>query len=163
MAAELQLDAPTLRDLGEYRRIFLDPDVGAWLRPAPLRPFGAGDVLALLERDVALWRREAWGPWVVRTDGELVGRVGLDRTIVEGRTAVELAWSVVPAQQGHGHATAAARAAVELARTSGLGELVALALPRNAASRRVMEKLGMHYEREVRHAGLPHVLYRVEL
>jgi RimJ/RimL family protein N-acetyltransferase len=29
------------------------------------------------------------------------------------------------------------------------------------ASRRVMEKLGMAYERDVVHAGLPHVLYRL--
>jgi RimJ/RimL family protein N-acetyltransferase len=31
----------------------------------------------------------------------------------------------------------------------------------NAASRAVMEKLGMTYERHVEHAGLPHVLYRL--
>ena len=31
----------------------------------------------------------------------------------------------------------------------------------NAASRAVMEKLGMTYERDLEHAGLPHVLYRL--
>jgi RimJ/RimL family protein N-acetyltransferase len=31
----------------------------------------------------------------------------------------------------------------------------------NRASRRVMEKLGFEYEREVVHANLPHVLYRL--
>ena len=160
----MQLEAPTLRDLGEYRRIFLDPEVGAWLRPSPLRPFGSGDVLALLERDIGLWRRDGWGPWLVRDEqGDLVGRIGLDRTTVEGRQAIELAWSVVPWRQGRGYATAAAQAAVDLARRSGIEELIALALPHNASSRRVMEKLGMTYEREVQHAGLPHALHRLDL
>jgi RimJ/RimL family protein N-acetyltransferase len=37
---------------------------------------------------------------------------------------------------------------------------VAVTLTTNTASRRVMEKLGMNYERDIEHAGLPHVLYR---
>ena len=38
--------------------------------------------------------------------------------------------------------------------------IVAMALPHNRGSRRVMEKTGFVYEREVIHAGLLHVLYR---
>ena len=38
--------------------------------------------------------------------------------------------------------------------------VVAFTLPDNTASRRVMEKLGMTYERDIVHADLPHVLYR---
>jgi len=160
----MRLEAPSLRDLADYRRLFLDPAVGAWLRPPPLRPFTAADVLALLERDTALWRREGWGPWAVRDDeGAFVGRAGLDRTTVEGRPAVELAWSVLPAYQGRGFATRAAIEAVALARSVGLGEVVALALAGNAASRRGMERAGLAYDRDVTHAGLPHVLYRLAL
>ena len=43
----------------------------------------------------------------------------------------------------------------------GLPDLVTYTLPGNLASRRVMEKLGFTYEREVVHADLPHVLYRL--
>ena len=39
-------------------------------------------------------------------------------------------------------------------------DLIAFTLPDNLASRRVMEKAGFAYEREILHAGLPHVLYR---
>ena len=42
----------------------------------------------------------------------------------------------------------------------GLLEIVAFTLPDNIASRRVMEKAGFRYERDIVHAGLPHVLYR---
>jgi ribosomal-protein-alanine N-acetyltransferase len=42
-----------------------------------------------------------------------------------------------------------------------LDDVVAYTVPANAASRAVMEKLGMVYEGDIVHAGLPHVLYRL--
>jgi RimJ/RimL family protein N-acetyltransferase len=45
----------------------------------------------------------------------------------------------------------------------GLEEIVAFTLPHNVASRRVMEKVGFRYERDIEWAGLPHVLYRQRL
>ena len=156
----MELRPPTLRDLGDYRRLFLDPQVSAWLRPEPLRPMGAGDALVLLERDIDHWRKLSWGPWaVVGDDGAFAGRAGLCRTEVEGAREVEIAWSIVPASWGRGFATTAAREAVSWAGTLGLSRVVALTLPSNVASRRVMEKAGLVFERDVIHAGLPHVLY----
>jgi ribosomal-protein-alanine N-acetyltransferase len=155
----VELVAPSLRDLGDYKKLFLDPDVARWLRPPPLRPMGEGDVFALLESDVAHWRKRSWGPWVVRVDGAFAGRAGLCTTQVEGRREVEVAWSIAPAHQGRGLATAAARRALEHAPEVGLERVIALTLVDNAASRRVMQKAGLVYEREVTQAGLPHVLY----
>ena len=43
----------------------------------------------------------------------------------------------------------------------GLDDVVAFTLPTNRGSWRVMEKTGFEYERDVVHAGLPHVLYRI--
>ena len=40
-------------------------------------------------------------------------------------------------------------------------ELVSFTLPHNAPSRRIMERLGMTYERDGEYAGLPHVFYRL--
>src|SRR4051794_27056622 len=59
---------PPRRARPASRAISLDGETGAWLRPPPLRPFGRGDVIALLERDVSLWRRDGWGPWLVHDD-----------------------------------------------------------------------------------------------
>ena len=67
--------------------------------------------------------------------------------------ATELAWTTEPAFQGRGFATEAARAAMELAAQVGLEEVVAMALPENAASRRVAEKIGMAGGRRDLHAG----------
>ena len=61
---------------------------------------------------------------------------------------------------GSGPATELAQASVDVAFDElGLREVVAFTLPDNVASRRVMEKAGLRYEREIVHVGLPHVLY----
>ncbi len=109
------------------------------------------------------WARHGFGVWMLRTlvDGIFVGRCAIRHLEVEGRDELELAWALVPERWGQGYATEAARAMVELARTRlGLGDLVALTLPDNLASRRVMERVGGVHERDVVHAELQHVLYR---
>jgi RimJ/RimL family protein N-acetyltransferase len=42
----------------------------------------------------------------------------------------------------------------------GMRDIIALALPDNVASIRVMQKTRFVYERDIEAAGLPHVLYR---
>ena len=153
------LGPPPPRDLGPYRRRLLAPEVAEWLRPPPLRPLRAGDVLPLLERDIDHWRRHGWGAWMVYDGEAFAGRAGLCFTEVEGDKEVEVAWSILPASQGRGLATAAAQRALAWAPELEIDRVVALTLPHNAASRRVMEKAGMTFERDVQHAGLPHVLY----
>jgi RimJ/RimL family protein N-acetyltransferase len=100
--------------------------------------------------------------WRERGSGELVGYTGLNRDEVEGTPAVEIGWSITPSRWGEGFATEAATASLAWGfERCGLDEVVAFALPDNARSRRVMEKLGMSYEREFERAGLLHVLYRI--
>ncbi|HEX8119840.1 MAG TPA: GNAT family N-acetyltransferase [Solirubrobacteraceae bacterium] len=158
------LRAPESRDEASLRRLLFDPAVAPWLRPPPLRPFTEADAPALLVRDLRHWEEHGWGPWIVESgeDG-FAGRAGLNTTRVAGERAVELAWALVGAAQGRGLATEAALAAVAWARELGLPEVVSFTLPENAASRRVMEKAGLAFDRAITHAGLPHVLYRLRL
>ena len=104
---------------------------GEWLRPEPLPPFTIADSREILREDIRLWGDLGFGPWVLieRADGSFVGRVGLRRTAIENESAVELVWTVDPDRQGRGSATEAATAAIELARSVGLDEVVALTLP----------------------------------
>jgi [ribosomal protein S5]-alanine N-acetyltransferase len=44
----------------------------------------------------------------------------------------------------------------------GMADIVAFTLATNQASRRVIEKVGGQLERDIVHAGLPHVLYRIK-
>ena len=161
--AQLTLRPPESRDEASYRRLLFDEAVGPWLRPKPLRPFTEADPPALLVRDLRHWESHGLGPWVVEEDGAFAGRAGLNTARVDGEQAIELAWALVGTAHGRGIATEAACAAVEAARALRLPEVVSFTLPDNAASRRVMEKAGLAFEREITHGGLPHVLYRLRL
>jgi RimJ/RimL family protein N-acetyltransferase len=162
---QLRLRRPGPGDLEAYEALFRQEEVERWLRPAPLAAFTATDAREMLHADIGHWRELEYGPWaLVETGAEcFAGRAGLHRTTVEGIPATELSWITDPAFQGRGFATEAALAAIELARAVGLREVVAMALPDNAASCRVAEKIGMRVDGEAMQAGLPHVLYRLSL
>jgi RimJ/RimL family protein N-acetyltransferase len=159
------LRRPQAKDEAGYLRVFLRPEVNAWLRPPPFAPLTAAEAAAMLAHDLRHWRELGFGPWAVldEASGAYVGRAGLHETRVEGTPAVELAWTIDPDHQGRGLATEGALAGIELARQVGLEEIVALALPANVSSRRVAEKAGLELAGEIDHAGLPHVLYRLRL
>jgi RimJ/RimL family protein N-acetyltransferase len=109
------------------------------------------------------WTRHGFGLWLLRdrSTGEVVGRGGLQYTDAIGGYAVEAAWAIVPERWGQGLATELAQASVRVAFESlGLDEIIAITLPDNLASRRVMEKAGFVYDRDIDHVGLTHVLYR---
>jgi [ribosomal protein S5]-alanine N-acetyltransferase len=146
----------------EQLALLLDPRVTAtlWPRREPPTP---DDVLAGLAYKVEHWERHGFGMWLLRDrdTGEMVGRGGLQYTYTAGLNDVEAGWAIVPERWGQGLATELARACVEVAfEHLALLEIVAFTLPSNVASRRVMEKAGFGHERDIVHAGLPHVLYR---
>jgi ribosomal-protein-alanine N-acetyltransferase len=156
---------PREEDLPDYERLFLDPAVGRWLRPPPMEPLDRHAVARILEHDLLHWQQHRFGPWLLLSldGGEFVGRGGLAWTRVEGRPMVELPWSLLPEFQGRGLASESAAAALKVASSIGLKHVVSLALLENDASRRVMEKIGLSFERKVEHAGLPHALYGIDL
>jgi [ribosomal protein S5]-alanine N-acetyltransferase len=156
------LECLRLEHAPEQLRLLLDPRVSATLWPRAELPTET-DVLAGLAAKVDHWGRHGFGMWTARDrqTGEMVGRGGLQYTYTAGLHDVEAGWAIVPERWGQGLATELAHACVEVAFDQlGLLELVAFTLPDNAASRRVMEKAGFTYERDIVHAGLPHVLYR---
>jgi [ribosomal protein S5]-alanine N-acetyltransferase len=136
-----------------------DERVGATLGGA----FTPAMVDAGIDRMTTHWARHGWGWYAFhdRETGALVARGGPHVQVVEGEEEVELAWTVVADRWGQGLATELGAASLDLA----FGELrfvevVSITLVDNRPSRRVMEKLGLAYERDILHAGLPHVLYR---
>jgi RimJ/RimL family protein N-acetyltransferase len=156
------LERLRLADAAELSRLLRDPRIAATLSPAG-QPPSEREVSGLLEAKVDHWNRHGFGMWLMRDreTGEMVGRGGLQYTFTAGLNDVEVGWAVVPERWGQGLATELADACVEVAfGPLGLRELVAFTLPDNHASRRVMEKAGFTYDRDIVHAGLPHVLYR---
>ncbi len=145
----------------ELARLMAQPSVLATLRPGETPP-GVAENQAFLQAKIDHWREHGFGLWALRDPGsrEFLGRGGLQYTVIEGLSVIEAAWAMMPDHWGRGLATELTRTAVQTAFGAlALERLVAVALPGNLASRRVMEKSGFTYARKVEHTGLQHVLY----
>jgi RimJ/RimL family protein N-acetyltransferase len=115
-----------------------------------------------------------WGFWVVAeaATGGFVGVVGLMTIPWQAAftPAVEIGWRISKQFRRQGYAEEAARAALEFGfGTLGLAFIVAFTVPGNAASWKLMAKLGMHQAGEFDHPRLPeghhyrrHLLYRLD-
>ena len=149
-------------DWPDFLRMHEDPLVVATL--GGMRP--RADVRALFDRLVAQWGEDGIGWWSARDprSGAFLGRGGLRRLTVgeeKREPVIEVGYGFVSGAWGRGLAT---ELAVEsLAVADGvlhLAEVVGITLESNAASRRVLERVGFRLQRSETHGGLPHVLYR---
>lgn len=106
------------------------------------------------ERFAEGYRQHGFGLWLVEAkDGGIpLGICGLlKRKELDG---VEVGYALLPAFRGKGYAFEAAAASQRHAREAlGLTRLYAVVDPGNDVSIRVLEKLGMKFERPVRLAG----------
>ncbi len=119
---------------------------------------------AYLKKNLDHWRTHGHGIWMfsLRQNGSAVGRGGLRYLEVDGQEAAAISYALAAEQWGRGLGTEIAKGLVRIAfEEIGLSEVIAVAYPHNIASRRVMEKAGLHFEAEVIHGGEPHVLYRL--
>jgi RimJ/RimL family protein N-acetyltransferase len=122
----------------------------------------AGTV-SYLQRNLAHWDEHGFGLWMLREreTEAVIGRAVLRHLDVEGVDEVEAGYGLLPEYWGRGLATEIARACVYLGRHRlGLASVVAITLPRNAASQQVLLKAGMVYQREITHEGIAHLLFR---
>lgn len=129
---------------------------------------------AVADRIAAHFDRRGYGLWAVAIAGVVpfAGFIGLCAPRFEAHftPCVEIGWRLAAEHWGRGYATEGARAALRFGfETLGLREIVAMTVPENRASRRVMEKLGMahdpadDFDHPLLPAGHPlrrHVLYR---
>jgi RimJ/RimL family protein N-acetyltransferase len=117
-----------------------------------------------LHREVTHWEHHGFGLWMFRDkiNGQFVGRGGLRNTHVGGNDEIELAYSLMSEFWGKGLATEMAEASLKVGfEQLGLADVVCFTMTTNRASQRVMEKVGFKYERDIVHADLPHVFYRI--
>jgi RimJ/RimL family protein N-acetyltransferase len=158
-------------DIAAFAEMSADPVVMEYLLPLSDRGLSAESWVA---RARAHWDEHAFGQWVVELPGVayFIGVVGLGVVSYQApfTPAVEVAWRLTRPYWGRGYATEAAGAAVDYGFGKlGLSEIVALTVPANQRSRRVMEHLGMTRspEDDFDHPRVPkgrlkrHVLYRL--
>ncbi len=116
----------------------------------------------LIAEFTAHWRDRGYGPWAAldRHGGRLIGHLGLRWTAELGD--VEILYALDGASQGRGLATEGALAARDFAfERLALDAIVAVALPENLASHRVMEKAGLSFTGATTFKGHEVVRYRL--
>jgi [ribosomal protein S5]-alanine N-acetyltransferase len=160
LTQRLELRPFVVDDAPAIHAVYRDPEV--------MRHVGEGSVRELAQTEAMLREyiahQQAYGYsfWAVieRAGGELIGDAGLYR--LEGRgPEVEVGYTLGAAWWGRGYGTEAARACLAVGfEELGLDEIVAVADPANAASVRVLDKLGMRYVGPRQAYGREHVLYR---
>lgn len=130
---------------------------------------------ALIESIEAGFREHGFGLWAVEIENvaPFIGFVGLSIPRFHARftPCVEIGWRITAEYWRSGYASEAARAVLAHGfETLGLDEIVSFTVPKNLASRRVMEKIGMSHRPsdDFDHPALPegdplrrHVLYRI--
>ena len=108
---------------------------------------------------LASYRRHGFGLWLVQLNprGIPIGVCGLVKR--HGIDDVDIGFAFLPAFWSRGYASEAAAAVLDYARsTLGLSRIVGLVTPRNGASIRVLEKLGLRFEKLIRLPGEDHEL-----
>jgi RimJ/RimL family protein N-acetyltransferase len=159
-------------DREPFARLNADPRVMEFMPHV----FSREESDALADRIESHFRELGFGLCGVelRRDGSFIGFLGLNVPSFEAHftPCVEIGWRLEAGHWGQGLATEGAKSVVRYGfETLDLHELVSFTVPANAASRRVMEKLGMTHDPadDFDHPRLPaghplrrHVLYRLK-
>ena len=145
--ARCRLRPVTDEDADALHRHWNDVEVGRYLWDG--RPVSRERVREALGESHASFAAAGYGLWVVTVDDAVVGCCGL-RVSRQG-DGIELLYALDRPAWGRGYATEAARAVLDYARaTLALPRVVAAVNPANAASWRVLARLGMRRTGEMR-------------
>ena len=162
------------RDRAPFRAMNADPEVMRYF----VAPLSHAETDEVMLRYNANLDREGFGFLAAEetATGTFAGILGMQTMsfAIAGlaQPVVEIGWRLTRAAQGRGLATEGAQALLHHAFNKlALPRVVAITVPINTASRRVMQKLGMSYRPELTflHPRLPehhplqqHVLYSIE-
>lgn len=142
-----------------YDRVWSDPEVMRYITPEGW-PYAREESPDLVRKVISFFEEHGFGQWAVtlKESGELIGYCGLK--ILKATGEVELLYGVGKSYWNRGLVTEAARAALRYGfETAGAEKIVAIALPENVGSWRVMEKAGMRRDGTMRHEGYDCVRY----
>ena len=104
----------------------------------------------ILNGPMASYERNGFGLWLVALteSGLAVGMCGLLKR--ESLPDVDIGFAFLPAYRSQGYAFESASAVLDYGRTEfGLNRIVAITDPENAGSIRVLQKIGMRFERMI--------------
>lgn len=150
------------KDLELYTaRIFADPEVMRYLPTRDAAPSERAERTMDFFNDH--WTQFSYGPWVVveKASGELIGHCGL--RFIDEIQETEVLYAFGKAFWRKGYASEAARASIGFGFWQiELEQIIALAVPENIASHKVMEHCGLQYEKDAHLFGLDCVYYAIK-
>ncbi len=158
--ARLRLRMFTLRDTDDYFLLRSDPEV--------MRYIGTGATSTREQTTTKLswvlmqWEKHGFGIWAVvdKKSENLIGWAGL--SFLDSNPEIEVGYGLAKAYWGTGMATEAAWASLRYGfEELQLDRIVAVAVPENAASQRVMEKAGMRYVKLAHYYGVDVAYYEI--
>lgn len=140
--------------------IATDPEVMRYISEG--EPWPDDRIQEFVQRQVDGFRLRGYCMWQLleASSNCMIGFCGLQP--LANTPDIEIGWWLARSYWGRGLATEAARSALaDGFERAGLARIVAVAQPQNRASIRVMEKLGMRYEKATKHKGFDVVLYAI--
>lgn len=163
-ATVLKIDGFTMRpiqtsDLDALAAIWANPEVTRFL-PSRGVPISRENTEKSLHSFVEHWQQRGCGIWAIVEDdsSQMVGYCGL--RYLDELNEVEVLYSLAKDYWGRGITTQAAKASISYGfNTANLDKVIAMALPENQASRRVIEKAGLNYEKQVHMYNLDALYY----
>jgi [ribosomal protein S5]-alanine N-acetyltransferase len=140
----------TAGDLDDLAELCADPEVVRYISDGTTA--SREETAGWLDRCLDHYRDHGFGLWCVRRteDDRFLGRCGIKIQGFEGHEEPEIGYILRRDQWGRGYATEAAAASRDYGFDAlGFRRLISLIQHDNVASKRVADKIGMHYEREV--------------
>ena len=163
----LQIDNFTMRslqifDLDALAAIWANSKVTRFL-PSRGVPISRENAEKSLKSFVKHWQQRDYGIWAIieNFSSQMIGYCGL--RYLDELDEVELLYGLAEAYWGKGITTQAAKAAIAYGfNVANLARIIAMALPDNFASIRVMEKAGLEYEKPIHIFNLDVLCYSVQ-
>lgn len=154
----------TDRDGSLLATIMASKEAGSWLS-VDREPLSQTDIGTALQFFLDCWQEGGVGPWMFfeKSNPEtFIGYAGLWKRAFDGVVENELSYAIHPNfwRLGYGREIgfAALYRGFEIYQ---FPSIIAVTIAENTASLGLMRSLGMHYEKDVMHGGLPHQLFRI--
>ncbi len=157
----LLLRQATIAHLNDWAaRVFAPPEVIRYMPKRDMAPYARAE-RALNNYD-RLWTQHKVGGWVItdKVNGQLIGSCEIE--YLDETDEYELGYALSKAYWGKGFATEAARGATRFGFESvKLERIIAVVVPENTGSWRVLEHIGFVYEKDAHYYDLDVVYYAI--
>lgn len=154
----LSLRAFSPADAPAVVQLDADPDVIRFMM-AP--QFSEAEMAQVIARYAARYSETGFGmlAGVLKSTGTLVGRYGVQRSPIDGVGDLEITYATRREHRGHGYAQEAVEAILEAAWREGIPRMVVCIMSDNERSKRLAERVGFRFERNVLYKDVEWRLY----